>query len=56
MRITEKALESGYMPKWYYGLSYRKYSAKLTVWHIIPVNYIIRFFRFFRDKLRSKPK
>ena len=36
-------VEGGVLPPWYYGLSYWKPIEGVTVWHPIPINYIVRW-------------
>jgi hypothetical protein len=59
MKITRIKIAIGeIVPPFYYGLSYGYYERDIEIWHIIPINYIIRWLRdlkYFWDKIRSKP-
>ncbi len=46
------------LPAWYYGYSYRKWDQDVIVFHIIPLNYIIRwclYISYAWNKFRSTP-
>lgn len=46
------------LPSWYYGYSYQKWNCDLTVYHVIPLNFIIRWSRNILhawNKFRSRP-
>ncbi len=50
--------EGDQLPPWYFGLSYREWSRDYTVFHVIPLNFIIRLGIFIAHKwnrFRSKP-
>ena len=47
-----------YLPPFYYGLTYRDCASDWTYFHIIPLNYIIRFAKWINHKwnrFRSHP-
>lgn len=46
------------LPPFYYGYSYRDFYANIVYYHIIPINYVIRAYRFLFwlwNIFRSKP-
>lgn len=46
------------LPPFYVGYSYKRWDKMLIVFHVIPLNYVIRFFRhieYIWNKFRSKP-
>ena len=51
-----KRVQGTIMPPFYYGYSYTVYEADYDVWHIIPLNIIVRIVRRLKlswDKLRG---
>lgn len=50
--------EGEQLPPWYYGLSYHDYCRNFDVFHVMPLNFIIRFGMFIAykwNRFRSKP-
>ena len=62
MRLTDlfiyKKGEGERVAPWYYGVTYRDWYTQTTVFHPIPINYIIRALheiKFAWDRFRRKP-
>ncbi len=55
---TMREINSGKkLPPFYYGLSYIRYDTYVEIWHIIPLNYFIRWgrvIRFMWDSMRAQ--
>ena len=43
---NELFVKGGFRPAWYYGFAYRQTRAFASVYYIIPLNLIIRFWRW----------
>lgn len=59
MNISAKNIANGgTLPVWYYGYSYKELTRSVYVYHIIPLNYLVRWFKYVEswwNKFRSKP-
>lgn len=59
MNITHRETRQGsFIPPFYYGYSYRRYDRMVDVWHVIPLNYLIRWWRnikYLWDTIRGNP-
>lgn len=45
-----KIKEGGILPAWYYGHYYDDYTSTISVFAIIPLNYILKIFRYLENK------
>ena len=57
-KLSKIRREGEILPPFYYGHSFNNWEYGECVYHIIPINYFIRFFRlleFLWYKIRSKP-
>ncbi len=44
--LTDEQIFTGYVIPFYYGVSYRDWATRFTVYHITPINYVIKFWLF----------
>lgn len=58
-RLTHEEITEGQMlPAWYYGYAYEEWDRYVRVYAAIPLNYLMRFWMWWRHKwnrFRSKP-
>lgn len=58
MKLKVEVEDYGVMPPFYYGRTHKDWEKSTTIFHIIPINYIIRFgmlIKYKWDVFRSRP-